>query len=399
MNFNRWLNIIHISGLKKIIAAMLGLVLLLGGGLAFYVRKQAANQAVYSNFRQAFNNGEYAAYLDADSYSALVDKPSVEPRELLLSAVKQAVIQSSKFDLQAGNEDEPQSVVEVFAADKIIPLFFKELNDDASSLTQDARSLLQSPADVDSYNKFKVTFAQWLQSVVKDKTKSNINLSTVEQTGFLPFVADLKVSLSANDMQTMSADIVQVLSKEHEAFDAMVDRLSQAAGAATATAEVSDQTSSADNDTDEQLTTTAASGNLDETASTATSNAPSTNATSTNTANTQAKPTESAKNAAGDKNATGTQTAKSEPLPTRKVNSESFKPQANSTIPAIGVYYAVKKSDTIYALAQSAYASRYEDFESDPDKYIELVINYNKLTVRNNTVYLLEGQVVYFPAP
>lgn len=389
MTFDRFLNRIHLSGLYRIIAAVVAVCLLLIAYLVAFRVRLSNDEQLYTNFINAYNAGDAEPYLSTDTYKALLNKPSQESSELVLSALVQAAQSQAHFilpdDMDVSKYSEPLSVkCEIYSASEILPLLYKELNSDVSSLKDAIIDMRKEPASYEAYSKLREVWKVWLQKAKLSKKTAAIQLQTATINNLLPGLAKSVVVIQPSDLAIMSGDLMKTLQAEGKRLIDLIEK---------------DETVKPQ-PTETEIEPT--NSNVDATASLQTT-ASEPKETIKQTANQTVQPTKSNESASGHTQKTPQTTeAKSSFKPHLENNSlpqkNIAKPKANSSVPTIGKYYQVKKSDNIYDLAEQAYADKYSDFEDDPDKYIDLIIAANKLPVRRNVVYLREQQVIYIPS-
>lgn len=388
MSFDQILNRIRISGLKKLLAAIIALIIVLTAYAAAFIYRSQRNAALYSDFINTYNtnNSQAAAYLDAETKEVLYGKPTGEAQAVVQAALAQSVQNFSSLQMPdtADTSDQQALEVEHLTAASVIPLFYKELNTADSKVRNSVKQILQSPADMTAYNELKKELGTCLAAGKGnlEKVKESMQLQKVPASGLsLPGLRSEKIQLSLTDVSVLQAHVKQALQEEGEHF---TDLLNKIAGSTESLNEPA-QTS-----TDKQPEETT----VKVTETVAASKAKATTAAPKKTD--KLKP--STKPGKTQPVVSGTKKFVPRKVPNNLVQNSSS-PKADSKVPTVGKYYAVKISDNIYAIAQSAYAGEYENFAVNPDYYIDLIISANKLTVRKNVVYLRDKQVIYIPRP
>lgn len=388
MSFDQILNRIRISGLKKLLAAIIALIIVLTAYAAAFIYRSQRNAALYSDFINTYNtnNSQAAAYLDAETKEALYGKPTGEAQAVVQAALAQSVQKFSTLQMPdtADTSDQQALEVEHLTAASVIPLFYKELNTADSKVRNSVKQILQSPADVTAYNELKKELGACLSAGNGnlEKVKESMQLQKVPAPGLsLPGLRSEKIQLSLTDVAVLQAHVKQALQEEGEHFTDLLNKIAGSTEslneqAQTSTDKKPEETTAKVTETvaaSKAKTTTAAPKKMDKLK-------PSTKPGKTQPA------------------VSGTKKFVPRKVPNNLVQNSSS-PKANSKVPTVGKYYAVKISDNIYAIAQSAYAGEYDNFAVNPDYYIDLIISANKLTVRKNVVYLRDKQVIYIPRP
>lgn len=388
MSFDQILNRIRISGLKKLLAAIIALIIVLTAYAAAFIYRSQRNAALYSDFINTYNtnNSQAAAYLDAETKEALYGKPTGEAQAVVQAALAQSVQKFSTLQMPdtADTSDQQALEVEHLTAASVIPLFYKELNTADSKVRNSVKQILQSPADVTAYNELKKELGACLSAGNGnlEKVKESMQLQKVPAPGLsLPGLRSEKIQLSLTDVAVLQAHVKQALQEEGEHF---TDLLNKIAGS---TESLNEQAQTSMDKKPEETTAKV-------TETVAASKAKTTTAAPKKTD--KLKP--STKPGKTQPAVSGTKKFVPRKVPNNLVQNSSS-PKANSKVPTVGKYYAVKISDNIYAIAQSAYAGEYDNFAVNPDYYIDLIISANKLTVRKNVVYLRDKQVIYIPRP
>lgn len=388
MSFDQILNRIRISGLKKLLAAIIALIIVLTAYAAAFIYRSQRNAALYSDFINTYNtnNSQAAAYLDAETKEALYGKPTGEAQAVVQAALAQSVQKFSTLQMPdtADTSDQQALEVEHLTAASVIPLFYKELNTADSKVRNSVKQILQSPADVTAYNELKKELGACLSAGNGnlEKVKESMQLQKVPAPGLsLPGLRSEKIQLSLTDVAVLQAHVKQALQEEGEHFTDLLNKIAGSTESLNEQAQTS--TDKKPEETTAKVTETVAA-----------SKAKTTTAAPKKTD--KLKP--SAKPGKTQPAVSGTKKFVPRKVPNNLVQNSSS-PKANSKVPTVGKYYAVKISDNIYAIAQSAYAGEYDNFAVNPDYYIDLIISANKLTVRKNVVYLRDKQVIYIPRP
>lgn len=389
MTFDQFLNRVHLSGLKKIIAACVAVcVLLLAYITAFSVR-QAQNKSLYANFVTAYNEGNPGLYLAEDSLQPLTKKPVGELPELVMTALIQVAQAEARLSLPDGENSKNfrQDITltaQTFSASDIVPLLYKELNSQDSSLKEAISALAKEPANEEAYQMLKTMFKAWLDKAKLSKKNVQVRLqSNAKSSLTLPGLAKYRVSLQPSDLDLLSGELLKALQAEGEQLTELIKKVSGG--------------------TESKSKETTTEPSVSQTESTT-----ATSVTESTVQTTETKPSMTVKATAKatvpsvkqSVSVTKPHSSKAEFKPhleNNKLPQTTVAPKANSKVPTIGKYYQVKKQDNIYDLAEQAYAAKYPDFAENPDKYIDLVIQANKLPVRKDVVYLREKQVIYFP--
>lgn len=388
MSFDQILNRIRISGLKKLLAAIIALIIVLTAYAAAFIYRSQRNAALYSDFINTYNtnNSQAAAYLDAETKEALYGKPTGEAQAVVQAALAQSVQKFSTLQMPdtADTSDQQALEVEHLTAASVIPLFYKELNTADSKVRNSVKQILQSPADVTAYNELKKELGACLSAGNGnlEKVKESMQLQKVPTPGLsLPGLRSEKIQLSLTDVAVLQAHVKQALQEEGEHFTDLLNKIAGSAESLNEQAQTS--TDKKPEETTAKVTETVAASK----AKTTTAAPKKTDKLKQSTKPGKTQPAVS-----------GTKKFVPRKVPNNLVQNSSS-PKANSKVPTVGKYYAVKISDNIYAIAQSAYAGEYDNFAVNPDYYIDLIISANKLTVRKNVVYLRDKQVIYIPRP
>lgn len=388
MSFDQILNRIRISGLKKLLAAIIALIIVLTAYAAAFIYRSQRNAALYSDFINTYNtnNSQAAAYLDAETKEALYGKPTGEAQAVVQAALAQSVQKFSTLQMQdtADTSDQQALEVEHLTAASVIPLFYKELNTADSKVRNSVKQILQSPADVTAYNELKKELGACLSAGNGnlEKVKESMQLQKVPAPGLsLPGLRSEKIQLSLTDVAVLQAHVKQALQEEGEHFTDLLNKIAGSTESLNEQAQTS--TDKKPEETTAKVTETVAASK----AKTTTAVPKKTDKLKPSTKPGKTQPAVS-----------GTKKFVPRKVPNNLVQNSSS-PKANSKVPTVGKYYAVKISDNIYAIAQSAYAGEYDNFAVNPDYYIDLIISANKLTVRKNVVYLRDKQVIYIPRP
>lgn len=388
MSFDQILNRIRISGLKKLLAAIIALIIVLTAYAAAFIYRSQRNVALYSDFINTYNtnNSQAAAYLDAETKEALYGKPTGEAQAVVQAALAQSVQKFSTLQMPdtADASDQQALEVEHLTAASVIPLFYKELNTADSKVRNSVKQILQSPADVTAYNELKKELGACLSAGNGnlEKVKESMQLQKVPASGLsLPGLRSEKIQLSLTDVAVLQAHVKQALQEEGEHFTDLLNKIAGSTESLNEQAQTS--TDKKPEETTAKVTETVAA-----------SKAKTTTAAPKKTD----KPKPSTKPGKTQPVVSGTKKFVPRKVPNNLVQNSSS-PKADSKVPTVGKYYAVKISDNIYAIAQSAYAGEYDNFAVNPDYYIDLIISANKLTVRKNVVYLRDKQVIYIPRP
>lgn len=388
MSFDQILNRIRISGLKKLLAAIIALIIVLTAYAAAFIYRSQRNVALYSDFINTYNtnNSQAAAYLDAETKEALYGKPTGEAQAVVQAALAQSVQKFSTLQMPdtADASDQQALEVEHLTAASVIPLFYKELNTADSKVRNSVKQILQSPADVTAYNELKKELGACLSAGNGnlEKVKESMQLQKVPASGLsLPGLRSEKIQLSLTAVAVLQAHVKQALQEEGEHFTDLLNKIAGSTESLNEQAQTS--TDKKPEETTAKVTETVAA-----------SKAKTTTAAPKKTD----KPKPSTKPGKTQPVVSGTKKFVPRKVPNNLVQNSSS-PKADSKVPTVGKYYAVKISDNIYAIAQSAYAGEYDNFAVNPDYYIDLIISANKLTVRKNVVYLRDKQVIYIPRP
>lgn len=388
MSFDQILNRIRISGLKKLLAAIIALIIVLTAYAAAFIYRSQRNAALYSDFINTYNtnNSQAAAYLDAETKEALYGKPTGEAQAVVQAALAQSVQKFSTLQMPdtADTSDQQALEVEHLTAASVIPLFYKELNTADSKVRNSVKQILQSPADVTAYNELKKELGACLSAGNGnlEKVKESMQLQKVPAPGLsLPGLRSEKIQLSLTDVAVLQAHVKQALQEEGEHFTDLLNKIAGSTESLNEQAQTS--TDKKPEETTSKVTETVAASK----AKTTTAAPKKTDKLKPSTKPGKTQPAVS-----------GTKKFVPRKVPNNLVQNSSS-PKANSKVPTVGKYYAVKISDNIYAIAQSAYAGEYDNFAVNPDYYIDLIISANKLTVRKNVVYLRDKQVIYIPRP
>lgn len=388
MSFDQILNRIRISGLKKLLAAIIALIIVLTAYAAAFIYRSQRNAALYSDFINTYNtnNSQAAAYLDAETKEALYGKPTGEAQAVVQAALAQSVQKFSTLQMPdtADTSDQQALEVEHLTAASVIPLFYKELNTADSKVRNSVKQILQSPADVTAYNELKKELGACLSAGNGnlEKVKESMQLQKVPAPGLsLPGLRSEKIQLSLTDVAILQAHVKQALQEEGEHFTDLLNKIAGSTESLNEQAQTS--TDKKPEETTAKVTETVAASK----AKTTTAAPKKTDKLKPSTKPGKTQPAVS-----------GTKKFVPRKVPNNLVQNSSS-PKANSKVPTVGKYYAVKISDNIYAIAQSAYAGEYDNFAVNPDYYIDLIISANKLTVRKNVVYLRDKQVIYIPRP
>lgn len=388
MSFDQILNRIRISGLKKLLAAIIALIIVLTAYAAAFIYRSQRNAALYSDFINTYNtnNSQAAAYLDAETKEALYGKPTGEAQAVVQAALAQSVQKFSTLQMPdtADTSDQQALEVEHLTAASVIPLFYKELNTADYKVRNSVKQILQSPADVTAYNELKKELGACLSAGNGnlEKVKESMQLQKVPAPGLsLPGLRSEKIQLSLTDVAVLQAHVKQALQEEGEHFTDLLNKIAGSTESLNEQAQTS--TDKKPEETTSKVTETVAASK----AKTTTAAPKKTDKLKPSTKPGKTQPAVS-----------GTKKFVPRKVPNNLVQNSSS-PKANSKVPTVGKYYAVKISDNIYAIAQSAYAGEYENFAVNPDYYIDLIISANKLTVRKNVVYLRDKQVIYIPRP
>lgn len=388
MSFDQILNRIRISGLKKLLAAIIALIIVLTAYAAAFIYRSQRNVALYSDFINTYNtnNSQAAAYLDAETKEALYGKPTGEAQAVVQAALAQSVQKFSTLQMPdtADTSDQQALEVEHLTAASVIPLFYKELNTADSKVRNSVKQILQSPADVTAYNELKKELGACLSAGNGnlEKVKESMQLQKVPTPGLsLPGLRSEKIQLSLTDVSVLQAHVKQALQEEGEHFTDLLNKIAGSTESLNEPAQTS--TDKQPEETTAKVTETVAASKAETTTA-----APK----KTDKLKPSTKPGKTQPAVSGTKKFVPRKVPNNLPQ-----NSSS--PKADSKVPTVGKYYAVKISDNIYAIAQSAYAGEYENFAVNPDYYIDLIISANKLTVRKNVVYLRDKQVIYIPRP
>lgn len=388
MSFDQILNRIRISGLKKLLAAIIALIIVLTAYAAAFIYRSQRNVALYSDFINTYNtnNSQAAAYLDAETKEALYGKPTGEAQAVVQAALAQSVQKFSTLQMPdtADASDQQALEVEHLTAASVIPLFYKELNTADSKVRNSVKQILQSPADVTAYNELKKELGACLSAGNGnlEKVKESMQLQKVPASGLsLPGLRSEKIQLSLTDVAVLQAHVKQALQEEGEHFTDLLNKIAGSTESLNEQAQTS--TDKKPEETTAKVTETVAASK----AKTTTAAPKKTDKLKPSTKPGKTQPAVS-----------GTKKFVPRKVPNNLVQNSSS-PKANSKVPTVGKYYAVKISDNIYAIAQSAYAGEYDNFAVNPDYYIDLIISANKLTVRKNVVYLRDKQVIYIPRP
>lgn len=388
MSFDQILNRIRISGLKKLLAAIIALIIVLTAYAAAFIYRSQRNAALYSDFINTYNtnNSQAVAYLDAETKEALYGKPTGEAQAAVQAALAQSVQKFSTLQMQDTTDTSDQQALEVehLTAASVIPLFYKELNTADSKVRNSVKQILQSPADVTAYNELKKELGACLSAGNGnlEKVKESMQLQKVPAPGLsLPGLRSEKIQLSLTDVAVLQAHVKQALQEEGEHFTDLLNKIAGSTESLNEQAQTS--TDKKPEETTAKVTETVAASK----AKTTTAVPKKTDKLKPSTKPGKTQPAVS-----------GTKKFVPRKVPNNLVQNSSS-PKANSKVPTVGKYYAVKISDNIYAIAQSAYAGEYDNFAVNPDYYIDLIISANKLTVRKNVVYLRDKQVIYIPRP
>lgn len=388
MSFDQILNRIRISGLKKLLAAIIALIIVLTAYAAAFIYRSQRNAALYSDFINTYNtnNSQAVAYLDAETKEALYGKPTGEAQAVVQAALAQSVQKFSTLQMPdtADTSDQQALEVEHLTAASVIPLFYKELNTADSKVRNSVKQILQSPADVTAYNELKKELGACLSAGNGnlEKVKESMQLQKVPAPGLsLPGLRSEKIQLSLTDVAVLQAHVKQALQEEGEHFTDLLNKIAGSTESLNEQAQTS--TDKKPEETTAKVTETVAASK----AKTTTAVPKKTDKLKPSTKPGKTQPAVS-----------GTKKFVPRKVPNNLVQNSSS-PKANSKVPTVGKYYAVKISDNIYAIAQSAYAGEYDNFAVNPDYYIDLIISANKLTVRKNVVYLRDKQVIYIPRP
>lgn len=388
MSFDQILNRIRISGLKKLLAAIIALIIVLTAYAAAFIYRSQRNAALYSDFINTYNtnNSQAAAYLDAETKEALYGKPTGEAQAVVQAALAQSVQKFSTLQMPdtADTSDQQALEVEHLTAASVMPLFYKELNTADSKVRNSVKQILQSPADVTAYNELKKELGACLSAGNGnlEKVKESMQLQKVPAPGLsLPGLRSEKIQLSLTDVAVLQAHVKQALQEEGEHFTDLLNKIAGSTESLNEQAQTS--TDKKPEETTAKVTETVAASK----AKTTTAAPKKTDKLKPSTKPGKTQPAVS-----------GTKKFVPRKVPNNLVQNSSS-PKANSKVPTVGKYYAVKISDNIYAIAQSAYAGEYDNFAVNPDYYIDLIISANKLTVRKNVVYLRDKQVIYIPRP
>lgn len=388
MSFDQILNRIRISGLKKLLAAIIALIIVLTAYAAAFIYRSQRNVALYSDFINTYNtnNSQAAAYLDAETKEALYGKLTGEAQAVVQAALAQSVQKFSTLQMPdtADASDQQALEVEHLTAASVIPLFYKELNTADSKVRNSVKQILQSPADVTAYNELKKELGACLSAGNGnlEKVKESMQLQKVPASGLsLPGLRSEKIQLSLTDVAVLQAHVKQALQEEGEHFTDLLNKIAGSTESLNEQAQTS--TDKKPEETTAKVTETVAASK----AKTTTAAPKKTDKLKPSTKPGKTQPAVS-----------GTKKFVPRKVPNNLVQNSSS-PKANSKVPTVGKYYAVKISDNIYAIAQSAYAGEYDNFAVNPDYYIDLIISANKLTVRKNVVYLRDKQVIYIPRP
>lgn len=388
MSFDQILNRIRISGLKKLLAAIIALIIVLTAYAAAFIYRSQRNAALYSDFINTYNtnNSQAAAYLDAETKEALYGKPTGEAQAVVQAALAQSVQKFSTLQMPdtADTSDQQALEVEHLTAASVIPLFYKELNTADSKVRNSVKQILQSPADVTAYNELKKELGACLSAGNGnlEKVKESMQLQKVPAPGLsLPGLRSEKIQLSLTDVAVLQAHVKQALQEEGEHFTDLLNKIAGSTESLNEQAQTS--TDKKPEETTAKVTETVAASK----AKTTTAAPKKTDKLKPSTKPGKTQPAVS-----------GTKKFVPRKVPNNLVQNSSS-PKANSKVPTVGKYYAVKISDNIYAIAQSAYAGEYDNFAVNPDYYIDLIISANKLAVRKNVVYLRDKQVIYIPRP
>lgn len=388
MSFDQILNRIRISGLKKLLAAIIALIIVLTAYAAAFIYRSQRNAALYSDFINTYNtnNSQAAAYLDAETKEALYGKPTGEAQAVVQAALAQSVQNFSTLQMPdtADTSDQQALEVEHLTAASVIPLFYKELNTADSKVRNSVKQILQSPADVTAYNELKKELGACLSAGNGnlEKVKESMQLQKVPTPGLsLPGLRSEKIQLSLTDVAVLQAHVKQALQEEGEHFTDLLNKIAGSTESLNEQAQTS--TDKKPEETTAKVTETVAASK----AETTTAAPKKTDKLKPSTKPGKTQPAVS-----------GTKKFVPRKVPNNLVQNSSS-PKADSKVPTVGKYYAVKISDNIYAIAQSAYAGEYDNFAVNPDYYIDLIISANKLTVRKNVVYLRDKQVIYIPRP
>lgn len=388
MSFDQILNRIRISGLKKLLAAIVALIIVLTAYAAAFIYRSQRNAALYSDFINTYNtnNSQAVAYLDAETKEALYGKPTGEAQAVVQAALAQSVQKFSTLQMPdtADTSDQQALEVEHLTAASVIPLFYKELNTADSKVRNSVKQILQSPADVTAYNELKKELGACLSAGNGnlEKVKESMQLQKVPAPGLsLPGLRSEKIQLSLTDVAVLQAHVKQALQEEGEHFTDLLNKIAGSTESLNEQAQTS--TDKKPEETTAKVTETVAASK----AKTTTAAPKKTDKLKPSTKPGKTQPAVS-----------GTKKFVPRKVPNNLVQNSSS-PKANSKVPTVGKYYAVKISDNIYAIAQSAYAGEYDNFAVNPDYYIDLIISANKLTVRKNVVYLRDKQVIYIPRP
>lgn len=389
MTFDQFLNRVHLSGLKKIIAACIAVCVLLLAYVAAFGARQAQNRSLYANFVTAYNEGNPGLYLAEDSLRPLIKKPVGELPELVMTALIQQAQAEARLSLPDGEitkkfQQDITLTAQTFSASDIVPLLYKELNSQDSSLKEAISTLAKEPANENAYQTLKNMFKAWLEKAKLSKKEVQVRLQSSIKPGFtLPGLEKYMVSLQPSDLDLLSGELLKALQAEGEQLTELIEKVSSGTEPKPkettlepSVSQTEPAISTSVTEATVKITETKTSMTVKETAKeTAPSVKPSSSVTKPSSSKAEFKPH----------------------LENNKLPQTTVVPKANSKVPAIGKYYQVKKQDNIYDLTEQAYAAKYPDFAENPDKYIDLVIQANKLPVRKDVVYLREKQVIYFP--
>lgn len=313
-------------------------------------------------------------------------KPTGEAQAVVQAALAQSVQNFSSLQMPdtADTSDQQALEVEHLTAASVIPLFYKELNTADSKVRNSVKQILQSPADMTAYNELKKELGTCLAAGKGnlEKVKESMQLQKVPASGLsLPGLRSEKIQLSLTDVAVLQAHVKQALQEEGEHFTDLLNKIAGSTESLNEPAQTS--TDKQPEETTVKVTETVAASK----AKTTTAAPKKTDKLKPSTKPGKTQPVVS-----------GTKKFVPRKVPNNLVQNSSS-PKADSKVPTVGKYYAVKISDNIYAIAQSAYAGEYENFAVNPDYYIDLIISANKLTVRKNVVYLRDKQVIYIPRP
>ena len=232
MSFDQILNRIRISGLKKLLAAIIALIIVLTAYAAAFIYRSQRNAALYSDFINTYNtnNSQAAAYLDAETKEALYGKPTGEAQAVVQAALAQSVQKFSTLQMPdtADTSDQQALEVEHLTAASVIPLFYKELNTADSKVRNSVKQILQSPADVTAYNELKKELGACLSAGNGnlEKVKESMQLQKVPTPGLsLPGLRSEKIQLSLTDVAVLQAHVKQALQGEGEHFTDLLNKI------------------------------------------------------------------------------------------------------------------------------------------------------------------------------